>query len=228
MSQISFKMAKKISVAAKMGGPDPSSNPQLSSAIETAKKFNVMKKVIENAIKRGGGGGKDEKLNLEMCLYEGMGPGGVSVIIQALTDNKTRTIGFIKPCFSKFGFSMSPTAYMFDKKGSIVIDRGDASMDELLDRALDAGAEDVIEMEPEEDGVECNLVEIITDPTENSRIAKSFQKDFEIKSVTIDFKPKPDLLVTIDNPDTQKSYDKFMNMIDDVDDVDEIYTNLKE
>ncbi|AOA65055.1 uncharacterized protein PAS_chr4_0673 [Komagataella phaffii GS115] len=220
-NRISFRMSQQITVAVKMGGADVVGNPALATALEKAKVQNVTKKVIENAIKRGTGELGD-KNNVEQCTYEGIAPGGVSVIVQALTDNKSRTVGLVKACFTKFGSNLTPTAYLFEKKGSIVIDKGEDSIDHVFEKCVDLGAQDIIEDEEND-----RLVEVVTDPQDTGRLAKELKSMYKIDQVSIGYKPNEDTLVEITNEDHQKSYDKFVKLLDDVDDVTDYFTNLK-
>ncbi|ODV93312.1 hypothetical protein PACTADRAFT_5099 [Pachysolen tannophilus NRRL Y-2460] len=213
-SKVAFKTAQQITMAVKLGGSDPVGNPALSYALEKAKKLNVVKKVVENAIKRGMGQAGD-KDNLETAVYEGIAPGGVSVIIEALTDNKSRTIGFVKPCFSKFNCQLTPTLYQFDKKGFITVDRGDKSFDEIFEDIVEIGCEDIEELPiDEEENPDGKFLEIITGPTETD--------------VSIGYLPKKDMIVTLENEDQKATFEKFMRLVDDIDDVSNVYTNLKQ
>ncbi|KAG7899592.1 hypothetical protein KL907_004944 [Ogataea polymorpha] len=219
---ISFKMSSKLTMLAKVGGADLSKNIQLSNAIDQAKSMNIPKKVIETAIKRGTGELKSQD-KMETVLYEGMAPGGVAIVVEAITDNKNRTLGFLRPCFNKYGLSMTPTSYMFDKKGMILIDIENSDFDAVFEKILELGAEDIQEVDEES-----NLVEVITDPAEFGRIANELKNDYKIKEMQIGFIPKAEMAVCITDGETRTVYEKFIASIEDLDDVTQVYTNLKD
>ncbi|MEG2956982.1 MAG: YebC/PmpR family DNA-binding transcriptional regulator, partial [Christensenellaceae bacterium] len=136
------KIGREIAVAVKLGGPDPSSNSRLRDAIAKAKANNMPNDNVARSIKKAAG--ELGTINYEELVYEGYGIGGVAVIVETMTDNKNRTVGEIRHAFDKFGGSLGTTgsvAFMFDKKGVLVID-GTANEEELMDAALEAGAED--------------------------------------------------------------------------------------
>lgn len=229
----SFRMSRQIQVLVKMGGSDLSQNIMLANAIDKARGMNIPKKVIENAIKRGTGELKSTE-KMETVVYEGLGPGGVAIVIEAITDNKNRTIGYIRPCFNKFNLNMTPTLYMFEKKGVILIDAGESTSDDLFDELLELGCEDINDIEnsneselpsEQKDG---NLIELVTDPKEFGRIANELKDKYKIKEMNIEYLPNEDTLVEISDPDVKASYDKFMNLLDDIEDISQVYTNLKE
>lgn len=230
-----FRMSKQIQVYAKMGGGDLNQNIMLANSIEKAKGLNIPKKVIENAIKRGTGELKSSE-KMENVVYEGLAPGGVAIVIEAITDNKNRTIGFIRPCFNKFNLNMTPTLYMFEKKGVIVIDVGDGlTSDDLFDELLEMGVEDINDLPKRDEGEilsteekDGNLIELITDPKEFGKIAKELKDKYKIKEMNIEYLPNEDTMVEIKDSDTMASYEKFMNLLDDIEDISQVYTNLKE
>ena len=142
-SKLFSKLAKEITVAAKMGDPDPDKNPRLRLAVKEAKSQSVPKDVIERAIKKSQGGDGD---NYEEIRYEGYGPSGVAVIVEAMTDNRNRTASTVRSTFGKHGGNLGETGsvgFMFDRKGQVVYgaDVGDADM--VMEAAIEAGAEDV-------------------------------------------------------------------------------------
>ncbi len=137
------RILKEITVAARLGGGDVASNPRLRLAVDTAKGANMPKENWERAIKKGTG--ELEGVTYEEVQYEGYGPGGVAIIIEAVTDNKNRTTPEIRSCFTKFGSelgAMNSVAYLFTKQGQIVVDAG-VSEDKVMEVALEAGADDV-------------------------------------------------------------------------------------
>ena len=138
------KLIREITVATRSGMPDPEQNPRLRAAIATAKSSNMAGDTIDRAIKRGAGPGEGE--NFEEIRYEGYGPGGVAIIIEALTDNRNRTAAEIRSAFSKHGGSLGETnsvSFMFDRVGSMQFPADTASADDMFEAALEAGASDV-------------------------------------------------------------------------------------
>ena len=143
-SKLFSKLAREITVAAKMGLPDPSMNARLRAAVLAARAENMPKDNIERAIKKAASA---EGETYDEVRYEGYAPGGVAVIVEALTDNRNRTAGEVRSCFAKAGGALAETgavAFMFDRVGSIVFDRKVASDDAMLEAAIEAGADDVV------------------------------------------------------------------------------------
>src|SRR3990172_5589868 len=137
------QVIKEITVAARLGGGDPNFNPRLRLVVDKAKSLNMPKENIDRAIKKGTG--ELEGYNLEEVIYEGYGPGGVAVLIEATTNNRNRTVGEVRHLFSKYGGNLGETGsvgWMFHKKGYIVVERKDAREEELLEIVLEAGGED--------------------------------------------------------------------------------------
>lgn len=229
----SFRMSRQIQVMAKMGGADLAQNIQLANAIDKAKSMSIPKKVIESAIKRGTGELKSTE-KMETVLYEGLAPGGVSVVIEAITDNKNRTIGYVRPCFNKFNLNMSPTLYQFERKGVILLDVGEKTSDDVFEEMLELGCEDINEIEHNDENEllserkDGNLIELVTDPKDFGRIAKELKDKYKIKEMNIEYVPNEDTMVTIEDPDTMRSFEKFMALLDDIEDISQVYTNLKE
>lgn len=216
-----FRMAKQIQMYAKIGGGDLSQNIMLVNAIEKAKQLSVPKKVIENAIKRGTGELKSTE-KMETVVYEGLAPGGVAVVIEAITDNKNRSLGFIRPVFNKFQLNMTPTGYMFEKRGVIIIEIGESNLDDVMEEVLDMeGVVDINEISAEE-------LEIIVQFEETGKLGNAIKDKYKIKEMNIGYIPNEDTMVEIDNEETLQSYDKFMNLLDEVEDISQVYTNLKE
>jgi YebC/PmpR family DNA-binding regulatory protein len=144
--KIFTRLIKEITVAARMGGGDPDANPRLRSAIASAKTENMPKDNIERAIQKGTG--ELEGAVYEEITYEGYGPGGVAILVDCMTDNKNRTVADIRHYFSKSGGNLGESgcvSWMFDKKGTILIDKESIDEEDLMDKALEAGAEDVVE-----------------------------------------------------------------------------------
>jgi YebC/PmpR family DNA-binding regulatory protein len=148
-SKLFSKLAKEITVAAKMGDPDPDKNPRLRLAVKEAKSVSVPKDVIDRAIKKSMMGDAE---NYEEIRYEGYGPGGVAVIVEAMTDNRNRTASNVRSSFNKYGGNLAETgsvSFMFDRKGEVVYPAGAGNADTIFEAAIEAGAEDV---ESNEDG----------------------------------------------------------------------------
>lgn len=148
-SKLFSKLAKEITVAAKMGDPDPDKNPRLRLAVKEAKSVSVPKEVIDRAIKKSMAGDAE---NYDEIRYEGYGPGGVAVIVEAMTDNRNRTASNVRAVFAKYGGNLGETGsvgFMFDRMGQIAYPASAGSDDAVMEAAIDAGAEDV---ESAEDG----------------------------------------------------------------------------
>src|ERR671927_1156734 len=146
-SKVFGKLAREITVAAKLGAPDPAMNPRLRAAIVAARQENMPKDNIERAIKKATGG---EAESYDEIRYEGYGPGGVAVIVEALTDNRNRTASDVRSYFTKSGGNLGETgsvSFMFDRTGIIEYDSSVGSDDAMLDAAIEAGADDVISSE---------------------------------------------------------------------------------
>ena len=211
------KYARLITVAAKEGGHDPDYNPSLKVAIDKAKAENMPNDNIERAIKKGTGAGDSE--NFESIVYEGYGPGGVAMIIETLTDNKNRTAGNVRYYLDKNGGNLGTSgcvSFMFDRKGIILIKKSDdISEDSLMEVALEAGAEDFLS---EEDGFE-----IYTDPSSIYEVKDAIQtKGYDILSAEVSMIPQT---YTAVEGSAVKQLEKLLDMLDDDDDIQEVYTN---
>jgi YebC/PmpR family DNA-binding regulatory protein len=153
----STKVIRELVTAARLGGGDPDANPRLRLVMDKARSLNMPKDNIERAIKRGAGGGEGE--SYEEVVYEGYGPAGVAILIEALTDNRNRTVGEIRHAFTKHGGNLGQTgcvSHLFEKRGVLEFDRSGLDLDRLYEVGLEAGAEDVVESE--------GTVEVVTDP----------------------------------------------------------------
>jgi YebC/PmpR family DNA-binding regulatory protein len=151
------KVIRELVTAARLGGGDPGGNPRLRLVVDKARALNMPKDNIERAIKRGAGGGEGE--SYEEVAYEGYGPGGVAVLVEALTDNRNRTVGEIRHAFTKHGGNLGQTgcvSHLFEKRGVLEFDRAGLDLDRLYEVGLEAGADDVVEGE--------DVVEVVTDP----------------------------------------------------------------
>jgi YebC/PmpR family DNA-binding regulatory protein len=205
------KLARAITVAARDGGGDPDSNASLENAIRKAKEGSMPKDNIERAIARGTGEGGEADA-IESVLYEGYGPGGVGVLMEALTDNRNRTSADIRHAFSKNGGSLGEpgsVAYLFEKKGTIVIDATRYSEDELM-VAVEAGAEDI--------STDDDVFEVIVEPMDFTRVLGALDEAaVEVQSAEIGYRPSS--LVPIDEGQAAK----LMRLIEVLEDLDDIY-----
>ncbi len=218
-AKIFTKYARSITVAAKEGGGDPEYNAALKTAIEKAKAMNMPNDNIDRAIKKGAGGGDSE--NYEHITYEGYGPGGVAVIVNSLTDNKNRTAGNVRFYFDKHGGNMGTAgcvSFMFDRKGIIFIaNEVNVEEDALMELALESGAADFA---VDEEGFE-----IITEPEDFEAVKAAIEgANYEILSAEVTMLPQT---YTKLDENLEKSMEKLIDMLEDDDDVQDIYTNLE-
>ncbi len=211
------KLAREITVAAKNGLPDPSMNASLRLAIQSARAQNMPKDNIERAIKKALGSDSD---NYEAVRYEGYGPGGVAVLVEALTDNRNRTGSAVRAAFSKYGGNLGSTgsvAHMFNHVGEIVFEAGAGSAEKVLEAAIEAGAQDVVS---DENG------HVITCAFEDLGSVSSAMEEAlgEPKSV----KPvwRPNLSSDVDE-DNAQSIMKLISVLEDDDDVQSVYANFE-
>ena len=215
--KIFTKLIKEITVAARMGGSgDPDANPRLRTAIAAAKAENMPKDNIERAIKKGTG--ELEGINYEESTYEGYGPGGAAVLVESLTDNKNRAVADIRHIFSKCGGNLGENgcvAWMFDKKGYIVVERSGVDEDTLMEAALEAGAEDVREDE--------SNYEVITAP-EDFEAVKTAVDDKAIAYLDAEVTMLPQTSTNLQGKEAEQMI-RLMDMLEDCDDVQKVYTN---
>ncbi len=215
--KIFTKLIKEITVAARMGGGDPESNPRLRTAIAAAKAENMPKDNIERAIKKGTG--ELEGTQYEELVYEGYGPGGVAVLVEVMTDNKNRSIAEVRHIFSKHGGSLGENgcvSWMFDKKGLLVFSKDQVSEDDVMTVALEAGAEDIKETEKE--------FEVIVDPSEFETVKEAFDKA-GIPYLVAEISMIPQNTVALEGKDAEKML-KLMDALEDSDDVQNAYANF--
>lgn len=214
--KIFTKLIREISVSARMGGGDESANPRLRDAITKALKCNMKRDTIDNAIKRGVGG--LEGSNMMEMSYEGYGPGGIAILVDCLSDNKNRTVSEVRHAFTKHGGNLGTdgsVAYLFDKKGEILLAKT-SDNDKAMDTAIDAGAEDVLLLD---DG----KLEIVTDAENYHGLLKKLQENnFLVEESQLTRRAQ--VLVSLDN-DTALKVEKLIDMLDDLDDVQEVYSN---
>lgn len=211
------KLIKEITVAAREGGGDENANPRLRTAILKAKDANMPKDNIERAVKKGTGelGGEDY-LDL---VYEGYGPGGVAIMVECLTDNKNRTAADVRSIFSKHGGNLGENgcvSYLFSRKGVMTYDAEKYTEDDILEVALEAGAEDV--------SSQGEAIEVDTAPDEFDTVLGALQqKGFEHETAEITMVPES--TISLDEDGTRKAL-RLIELLDDHDDVQNVSTNL--
>ena len=216
-SKMFSKLAREITVAAKMGAPDPDMNPRLRLAIQNAKAQSMPKDNIQRAINKASGGDSE---NYEEVRYEGYGPGGVAVVVEALTDNRNRTASNVRAAFTKAGGALGETgsvAFMFDRVGEIIYPADSASADAVMEAAIEAGAEDA---QSDENGhvITCAF-EDIGDVTTALEAALG-----EAESVKTIWRPQTSTPV---DEDRAQSILKLIAVLDDDDDVQNVYANFE-
>ena len=215
-------IGREIAVAVKEGGPDPANNSKLRDIIAKAKANNMPNDTIDRGIKKAAGDAKS--VNYEQVTYEGYGPSGIAIIVEALTDNKNRTASNVRSAFTKGNGNMGNSgcvSYMFDKKGQIIIDKEECEMDadDLMMIALDAGAEDFAE---EEDSFE-----VLTDPDDFSVVREALEKE-GIPMASAEVTMIPQNYVTLTDENDIKYLNKTLDLLDDDDDVQAVYHNWDE
>ena len=216
-SKVFGKLAREITVSAKLGLPDPAFNPRLRAAILAARAENMPKDNIERAIKKASG---NDAETYDEIRYEGYGPGGVAVIVEALTDNHNRTAGEVRATFTKNGGNLATTgavSFMFNHVGVVEFDAKAASADAMLDAAIEAGADDVTS---NDDGHQ-----IFTTPENLREVAKALEAKFgePRKSVLL---WKPQNTVALDDDAGEKMLN-LIELLDDNDDVQNVYANFE-
>ena len=214
--KIFSKLIKEITVAARLGGGDSATNPRLRTAIQAAKSENMPKDNIERAIKRGTG--ELEGVSYEESVYEGYGPGGAAIFVESLTDNKNRAVADIRHIITKAGGNLGTSgcvAWMFEKKGYIVIEGHAVDEDTLMEIAIDAGAEDVREDD--------SNYEIIT-AVQDFETVKSAIDNMSIPYIDAEITMLPQSTVNLEGKDAEQIV-KLMESLEDCDDVQKVYTN---
>jgi YebC/PmpR family DNA-binding regulatory protein len=215
--RIFTRLIKEITIAARMGGGSPEHNPRLRSAIAEAKANNMPASNIDRAIKKGTG--ELEGISYEEVTYEGYGPGGVAILLEAITDNKNRTTGEIRKIFSKGNGNMGEqncVGWMFDAKGLIVISKEAASEDKLMEVALDAGAEDI---EDEED-----TFQVVTDPGSFQEVKDALEQA-GVPMVSAKLDKIPQNTVRVEGKDAAQVL-KLAEALEEHDDVQNVYANF--
>ena len=210
------KVIREITVAAK-GGPDPDDNPRLRLALDKANAANMPKDNIKRAIEKGSGTG--ETGALEEIVLEGYGPGGVAILVEAMSDNRNRTVSDVRHAFSKFGGNLGTdgsVSYLFNKLGIIHISK-DCSEEDLLEVVLDAGAEDLVD--------EGDYFEVITSSTDLSNVLEALKAN-NIEHTNAELTLRAETSVSLDQEMSEKVL-KIMDFMDELDDVQEVHTNAE-
>ena len=220
--KIFTKLGREIAVAVKEGGPDPTQNRRLKDVIAKAKANNMPNDTIDRSIKKAAGDAN--AVNYESVTYEGYGPNGIAIIVEALTDNKNRTASNVRNAFTKGSGNVGTpgcVSYMFDKKGQIIISKEDCSMDadDLMMIALDAGAEDFVE---EEDSFE-----VVTDPDSFSQVREALEAE-NIVMAQAEVTMIPQTWVELKDEGDIKNMNKTLDLLEEDDDVQEVYHNWDE
>ncbi|WP_133131263.1 YebC/PmpR family DNA-binding transcriptional regulator [Legionella yabuuchiae] len=215
--KIFTKLIREITVAARMGGEDETSNPRLRDAVTKALKANMKRDTIDNAIKRGAGGLEGD--NMMELRYEGYGPGGVAILVDCLSDNKNRTVSEVRHAFTKHGGNLGTdgsVSYLFNQQGEILLAKTDKE-DQAMEVAIDAGAEDVIEADGQ--------LEIIAPPEAYHEVLSALQEsDFEVEQSHITMRAQT--MVPLSN-ETAESLEKLIDMLEDLDDVQSVHSNAE-
>lgn len=217
-AKIFSKLAREITVAAKLGGGDPDMNPRLRLAVATARGQSMPKTNIETAIQKGVGGGEGE--DYTEVRYEGYGPGGVAVIVDALTDNRNRTVGDVRAAFTKLNGTLGETnsvSFMFDQIGEIVYSADKADSDTMFEAAVEAGAQNC------DSGEEIHQIE--TAPDDLAAVRDALEQKFgEAEKAGLIWKPNTPAAVDEDQAVTIL---KLIDLLEDSDDVQAVYTNFE-
>jgi YebC/PmpR family DNA-binding regulatory protein len=215
--QVFTKLAREITVAVREGGPDPEANYRLRLAIQRARRENMPSENIERAIRRAAGAAEGEAF--EEVYYEAYGPKGTAILIQALTDNRNRTVGELRSIITRGGGSMAEAgsvAWLFDQKGLIVVSAGHADPEDVALQAIDAGAEDV--------RVVGNEIEVYTEPSELRRVEEAL-KAAGLQVVSAERTMVPKALMSLNSEETAQVL-RLLERIEELDDVQQVFTNL--
>jgi YebC/PmpR family DNA-binding regulatory protein len=215
--KIFTKLIREISTAARIGGGDSSANPRLRLAVDKARGANMPKDTIERAIKKGAGGGDDSAF--EEVVYEGYGPGGTAIYVEALTDNRNRTVGEVRHVLTKHGGNLGASgcvAYLFEKRGVATYDAASLDLDALMEAALDAGANDVVESG--------SSVEVVTAPGALESVVQALaKKGFEPAESSISMEPSTTVSLEGSQAETML---RVSDALEDLDDVQNVYANF--
>lgn len=215
-------LGREIAVAVKEGGPDPNNNFKLATVIAKAKSNNMPNDTIERGIKKAAG--DVGNVNYEYITYEGYGPGGTAIIVDTLTDNKNRTAANVRSAFTKGQGNVGTpgcVSFMFDRKGQIIIDREECDMefDDLMMTALDAGADDISEDE--------DSFEVLTDPDSLETVRKGLE-EAGVPMISAEVTMLPQNYVTLTDETAIKNLTRILDILEDDDDVQNVYHNWDE
>lgn len=211
------RIIREVTIAARIGGPDPDSNPRLRSAVSSARSANMPNKNVESAIAKGSG--TLEGVNYEEIVFEGYGPGGVAVMIECMTDNRNRTVSEVRHALTKYGGNLGQTnsvARMFKLTGMIRVSKDAMAEDQLMEVVLEAGAEDM-----QLDGDE---FEILTPPDTFENVKTAIEK-FNITPVMAELTKLPETTVQVSG-DSASRIMKMVDLLDDLDDTQHVYSNF--
>jgi YebC/PmpR family DNA-binding regulatory protein len=215
--QLFTKLGREITVSARDGGPDPEANPRLRLAVQKARESNMPMDTIDRAIKRAAGSGEGSAL--EEIVYEGYGPGGAAIMVEAMTDNRNRTVAEVRNAFTRGGGSLGESgcvAWNFESRGVISIEPNGQDPEEVALKAIDAGAEDF----REEDGI----IEVYTQPGDVDAVRSTLERQsIKIASAETSMIPKSTLAL---DPKDAVAVLRLMERLEDLDDVQRVHTNL--
>jgi YebC/PmpR family DNA-binding regulatory protein len=217
--QLFTKLSKAIIVAAKEGGPDPAGNLSLQNAIEKAKSYSMPKDTIERAIARGAGTDADADA-YETVIYEGYGPDGVAVLVEALTDNRNRTASDVRHLFTKHGGNLGTTgavAWLFERRGVVLVDAGDADEDELMLAAADGGADDLDR--------DADVFQVSAPPEALTAVREAIEgAGFTVRSAELSMVPKT--TVEVADEAAAKKVVRLIEALEENDDVQDVWANF--
>ncbi|XOQ44778.1 MAG: putative transcriptional regulatory protein [Clostridium sp.] len=217
-AKIFTKIGRELAVAVKQGGgPDPAANSRLRDCIAKAKAANVPNENIERIIKKAAGEGDDTKF--ESITYEGYGPNGIAIIVEALTDNRNRTAGDIRHYFDKFGGKLGQNgcvSYLFERKGVILIEKEGLDEDKVMEDGLEAGASDF--------RADADVFEIDTEPDDFSDVLNDLEKK-GYQFVSAEVEMVPSTTVTLTDPDAKLKIQRLLDTLEDNDDVQNVWHN---
>jgi YebC/PmpR family DNA-binding regulatory protein len=217
-AKVFTKLIREITTAARIGLPDPAANPRLRAAVQAARVANMPRDTVERAIKRGAGGGEAE--NFAEVRYEGYGPGGVAVIVEALTDNRNRTAGEVRAAFTKHGGALGETnsvAFMFDRVGQVIYAADKATAEQMFEAAIEVGADDCVS--------DSEGHEIVSAAEQFNAVRDALEARFgEPKSARLVWKPRNTVPVDGDKAETLF---KMLETLEDSDDVQQVYANFE-
>jgi len=211
------KLIKEITVATRLGGGDPDTNPRLRAAIATARAENMPKDNIKRAIKKGTG--ETGEVTYEEVYYEGYGPGGAAVLVESLTDNKKRAVADIRYIFSKSGGGLGEAgcvAWMFEKKGLFVFEKKETDEEALMEVVLDAGAEDIRDEE--------STIEVVTAPEDFEQVKKALDES-NMRYLLAEITMIPKSTVKLEDKQAEQML-RLMDSLEDSDDVQKVYSNF--